>query len=169
MTKESDLEAEIIGDENVEILKLEKSVSLSVGKKRVKLIKKALSIKDYKYIFLDDGFQHLKIKRNLNIILFNSLTPSHLMKVVPSGYMREGLASLFEADVIIFTNCQKMELSKNEQKCWQRLRLILHPYSHFSRPNNFKIILPARWWSKKINRGFWGYEAGKCCLWYCWS
>ena len=124
---ETELDATIIGDENYEILKNEKSVSISIGRNRVELIKKALSRKSYKYIFLDDGFQHLKINRDLNIVLFSSLTPTKLMKVAPSGYMREGLASLFEADIVIMTNCQKLERSRNEQKMMAKIAPYLAP------------------------------------------
>lgn len=52
-------------------------------------------------VLLDDGHQHLKIKRNLNIVLFDATMPLHKYFVAPLGYMREGFSALKDADLIV--------------------------------------------------------------------
>jgi tetraacyldisaccharide 4'-kinase len=114
-------EASEIGDENVEVLSKIKNGALAVGKNRVKQVSEALLHSRYDIIFLDDGFQHLKINRDLNIVLFNSLMNVSQLRVFPGGYLREGLGSLFEADIVVYTNCQGRNASRKELAIRKRI------------------------------------------------
>jgi tetraacyldisaccharide 4'-kinase len=61
-------------------------------------------------IILDDGFQHRKIKRNLDIVLIDAQDFSknvfRNMFTIPSGNLRENIANLKRADLIIQNNKQ---------------------------------------------------------------
>ena len=52
-------------------------------------------------VLLDDGHQHIKIKRKLNIVLFDASMPMLSYRVAPLGYMREGFHALKDADLIV--------------------------------------------------------------------
>lgn len=52
-------------------------------------------------ILLDDGFQHMALKRDLNILLFDKYSFSH---VIPFGKNREDITSCSDADIIITTD-----------------------------------------------------------------
>ena len=110
-----------IGDENIELLNSLQEGSIAIGKNRTKLVKNALKLDSYDLIFLDDGFQHLKIQRDLNIVLFNSMMNCQLLRVFPSGVLREGLASLYNADIVIYTNCLNEKVDKNEARLRSRV------------------------------------------------
>jgi tetraacyldisaccharide 4'-kinase len=56
-------------------------------------------------VLLDDGHQHIQIKRKLNIVLFDSLMPLENYHVAPMGYMREGFQALKDADLIVLGKC----------------------------------------------------------------
>jgi len=58
-------------------------------------------------ILLDDGFQHIRLKRDLNILLINS--DEGIPPVFPFGKGREPASAIKDADVIIFTNSEKGE------------------------------------------------------------
>jgi len=129
--------ADEIGDENCELLSEMSSGAIAVGKNRVKQIIESIKNNHFNYLLLDDGFQHLKVRRDLNIVLFNSSLDVDMLRVFPVGYLREGLSSLFEADLIILTNC-KDNISENEKK----LRQLITPYmSEFARVYRSKINL----------------------------
>ena len=113
-----------IGDENVEILRYLKNGTVAIGRDRVGQISKCITRKSFSFLFLDDGFQHMKIGRDINVVLFNSLLEYEKLKVFPRGYLREGVGSLYEADVIIFTNCYGESFSKNEAA----IRNIIYPF-----------------------------------------
>lgn len=56
-------------------------------------------------ILLDDGFQHLHLKRDLNIVLINS--EEGLPPILPFGKGREPDSAIGDADLIIQTNFEK--------------------------------------------------------------
>ena len=68
-------------------------------KNRVIGIREAES-KKYDVVILDDGFQDIKIKKDLNIICFNEKQQVGNGMLIPSGPLREKLSSLINADII---------------------------------------------------------------------
>jgi tetraacyldisaccharide 4'-kinase len=52
---------------------------------------------------LDDGFQHLALERNLNLILIDATDPIASAEMVPLGRLREPVTSLGRADAVIVT------------------------------------------------------------------
>ncbi len=53
---------------------------------------------------LDDGFQHWKLKRDLDIVCVNSLNPFGNGMLIPSGILREAKSALKRADLVVLTN-----------------------------------------------------------------
>ncbi len=90
----------IYGDEALLYARHLENATIVVGKKR----SENLSFYFPKYtpdvVLLDDGHQHLRIKRKVNIILFDALMPLSEYKVAPMGYMREGFHALKDADFV---------------------------------------------------------------------
>lgn len=56
---------------------------------------------------LDDGFQHLSLARNLNIVLVDATDPWGGGRLLPGGRLREPLAGLARADCIIITRADQ--------------------------------------------------------------
>jgi tetraacyldisaccharide 4'-kinase len=54
-------------------------------------------------VILDDGFQHLSLKRNLNLLLIDSSCPFGNGKIFPRGILREPLDQISRADAVILT------------------------------------------------------------------
>jgi tetraacyldisaccharide 4'-kinase len=54
---------------------------------------------------LDDGFQHLRLHRDLNILLLDSRKPFNNGNTFPAGLLRESKSALERADLVIFTRC----------------------------------------------------------------
>ena len=63
-------------------------------------------------VLLEDGHQHIKIKRKLNIVLFDALMPMYRYKVAPLGYMREGFQALKDADLVVIGRADLVPASK---------------------------------------------------------
>lgn len=55
------------------------------------------------FFILDDGFQHLELHRDLNIMLIDAATPFGNGHLLPWGPLREPISQLARADVFIFT------------------------------------------------------------------
>lgn len=58
-------------------------------------------------LLLDDGYQHLALARDLNILLLDATDPFGGFEMVPFGRLREPLYGLKRADVVIVTRADK--------------------------------------------------------------
>jgi len=54
-------------------------------------------------IFLDDGFQHLAVARDADIVLLDARAPLGNGRLIPAGTLREPSAALQRADLIVMT------------------------------------------------------------------
>jgi tetraacyldisaccharide 4'-kinase len=54
---------------------------------------------------LDDGFQHWKLQRDLDIVCINALNPFGNGMTIPSGILREKKSALKRAKIVAVTNC----------------------------------------------------------------
>lgn len=62
---------------------------------------------------LDDAFQHLKVKRDLNIVCIDATNPFGNGKIIPAGILREPLENLRRADAIVITRANLVEAISN--------------------------------------------------------
>lgn len=56
-------------------------------------------------VLLDDGFQHRRLGRDLDILLLDAGHPFGNQRLLPAGPLREPLSGLRRADVIVVTRC----------------------------------------------------------------
>jgi len=54
---------------------------------------------------LDDGFQHVRLQRDLDILLLDCRRPFGNGYTLPAGLLREPLSALHRADFVIYTRC----------------------------------------------------------------
>ncbi|HBT96984.1 MAG TPA: hypothetical protein DEB25_04780 [Desulfobulbaceae bacterium] len=54
-------------------------------------------------LVLDDGFQHLAVRRDLDLVLFNATTLAGNSRVFPGGELREPVAALRRASAFLLT------------------------------------------------------------------
>jgi tetraacyldisaccharide 4'-kinase len=62
-----------------------------------------LVLQGVKWFVLDDGFQHLPLARDLDIVLIDATNPFGGGHVLPAGRMREPRTALARADIIVIT------------------------------------------------------------------
>jgi tetraacyldisaccharide 4'-kinase len=60
-------------------------------------------------LVLDDGFQHMRLHRDLNIVLIDALNPFGGGAILPSGLLREPLGAIRAADAIVITHADAVE------------------------------------------------------------
>ncbi|HSK62583.1 MAG TPA: tetraacyldisaccharide 4'-kinase [Pyrinomonadaceae bacterium] len=58
---------------------------------------------------LDDGFQHLRLARDLNIVTIDATNPWGGGQLLPHGRLREPLSGLIRADCVVVTRCNQVE------------------------------------------------------------
>ena len=103
--------ARALGDEG-EMLATMTGAVVVAGADRVMSAKRVLANHpDIGAFILDDGFQHLRVKRDLNVLLVSAAAPwgraDHVMRCLPGGLMREPLAAARRADVVVITRADR--------------------------------------------------------------
>ena len=99
-----------------------------VGKDRYQAGRVAVDRFNSDTIVLDDGFQHLRLKRDLDIVLVDAMDPFGIRKLFPAGILREPLSSLKRAHIVLITRSDKskdLDALKAELKRYTKAELFL--------------------------------------------
>jgi tetraacyldisaccharide 4'-kinase len=120
------MDARQAGDEPYLLAEKLRGVPVIVGRERWSSGKYAVEQFQSEILILDDGFQHLPLKRDLNLLLIDSSSPFGNGCLFPRGALREPLGQLSRADAIILT---KVGQSANIKYLKRKLEKILegHP------------------------------------------
>ena len=91
------------GDEPFMVAQRLKTVPVIVGKDRFKA--GILAIQEFKpdVLLLDDAFQHLKLHRDIDLVLLDSNDPLGNTYLFPRGTLRETASALSRGDAVILT------------------------------------------------------------------
>ena len=91
------------GDEPYMLARALPGVPVVVGKDRYRAGRSIEDRYERAIHLLDDGFQHLALKRNLNLLLIDGTDPFGGRHLLPRGRLREPLRAISRADMIIVT------------------------------------------------------------------
>ena len=91
------------------------NIAIITGKNRVKSGQYAIDNFKSEILLLDDGFQHLKLKRDLDIILIDCIKVSGNGLLLPAGPLREPENRIKRADKIIIVNKKPFDDFSEEQ------------------------------------------------------
>jgi tetraacyldisaccharide 4'-kinase len=81
---------------------------VAVGPDRHRLGKWVLEKSFCDFFILDDGYQHLSLYRDLDVLLFDSMDIKGISGVLPSGRLREPLAGIKGAGAFVFTRANSL-------------------------------------------------------------
>ncbi|MDD5451824.1 MAG: tetraacyldisaccharide 4'-kinase [Desulfovibrionales bacterium] len=109
------------GDEPFMMASSLPGVPLLIGKKRFPVGMRAIEDFSPDVVLLDDGYQHLGLARDLNILLLRTVNPFGNGQVFPAGTLREPLSALKRADAFILTYAEE-----GTESTVEKLRLFLH-------------------------------------------
>jgi len=73
------------------------------GRDRAGLARAAVEELESELLILDDGFQHRRLARDLDVVLLDALEPFGLGRVFPRGLLREPVGSLRRAGVVVLS------------------------------------------------------------------
>jgi len=87
-------------------------IPVIVGQDRVRAGRLAVQRYQTEVIVLDDGFQHMRLKRDLDIVLLDAAHPFGNGYLLPRGILREPLSALSRADACLITRCPPAAIVK---------------------------------------------------------
>jgi tetraacyldisaccharide 4'-kinase len=94
--------------DEVELMKfrLNGRVAFGVGKNRFAAGRRLESQQPLDVFLLDDGFQHLQLARDLDILLMDVSRPLAREPLLPAGRLREPVTAMSRSNLIIFTRAE---------------------------------------------------------------
>lgn len=69
---------------------------------------------DVDVLLLDDAFQHRRIKRDLDVVVLDALNPFGGGRVFPVGFLREPIAGLARADVVLLNRADLISAERRQ-------------------------------------------------------
>lgn len=141
-------------DEVGELKKNLPDVPVVVGRDRLRTADEAIKKYGAEYLILDDGFQHIRLHRDIDVVNINSTLPFGPGGLIPVGTMREPIEHLSRGHIFVLT---KSDIgSKNVHWIRQRL-LAVKPnaviFEARHRPKQFWDVRRNRWVELREMRG----------------
>jgi tetraacyldisaccharide 4'-kinase len=101
--------AELMGDEPILLARRLPEVTIGIGADRFALAQQILAVEAPRppdVFLLDDGFQHRRLQRDLDVVLLDATDPFGGGAVLPAGALREPPTALARADLIVLTRTE---------------------------------------------------------------
>ncbi len=83
---------------------------------RVEAARIAVDELEAEVVLMDDGFQHRRLHRDLDIVLIDATCPFGYGHQLPRGLLRESVDGLQRADVVLITRCGSGEVGTEQAK-----------------------------------------------------
>lgn len=118
------LSAEMIGDEPLQFFTKFPHIKVAVDENRTEGIQQLLQrFPDLQYIILDDCYQHLQVKPDLNILITEYAAPYALDYPLPAGRLREFRSAVRYADMVIVSKCPENLTEQQRAEMTELLKL----------------------------------------------
>ncbi len=91
------------------------NVPILVSPDRTKAGREAVTFYHSRVVILDDGFQHLRLRRDLDIVLLNAGDPFGGDALLPLGDLREPVSTLARAGLVVLTHADLVDDERLEQ------------------------------------------------------
>lgn len=103
-------------DEQLVLENLVPGLAVAAGPDRVRSLREAGEPRDSRtVVVLDDGFQHRRIARDLDLVLVDATRPALRGRLLPAGWLREPAESLRRADAVIVTRAAAVDAAIAEE------------------------------------------------------
>ena len=114
-------------DQEDEILLIKKYCKILVSKTRTEGIDLAIK-NNFDVTILDDGYQDFEIKKNINIVCFNSKQKIGNGFTIPAGPLRQNLNSLNNCEMIFFNGEKDISFESKLKKYNPKLEFVYYKY-----------------------------------------
>ena len=111
------------GDEPSLIARRCRGAVVAVGADRYRLGRWVLEISEVDCFVLDDGFQHMGLHRDVNLLLLDATDTDGLTQVLPAGRLREPMSAAERATAVVVTRAER---ATQVEAVMMRLRSAVH-------------------------------------------
>jgi tetraacyldisaccharide 4'-kinase len=107
-TENSKLKTQNYSDEPAELASMCPGIPIIVNPDRVAGATEAIRHCSAQAIVMDDGFQHRRLGRNIDIVTIDATEPFGYGRLLPAGLLREPVSSLRRAHAVVLTRCDQV-------------------------------------------------------------
>lgn len=108
------LSPEQAGDEPYMLARSLPGIPVLTGKRRIRPSLWAVEKLHADVLILDDGFQHLAVKRNIDLVLFDGSVLAGNSRIFPGGVLRESVSALHRCNAFLLTGITDQNRKKAE-------------------------------------------------------
>ncbi|NLH16703.1 MAG: tetraacyldisaccharide 4'-kinase [Phycisphaerae bacterium] len=101
-------------DEPAIVLKNCPEVKVVVNPDRVEGARRAVGEYGADVLVLDDGFQHRRLRRDLDILVIDATCPFGYRRMLPAGLLREPITGISRAQAAVITRSEQVKLEQIE-------------------------------------------------------
>jgi tetraacyldisaccharide 4'-kinase len=102
-------------DEPVMLAKCCPKAEIVISADRTAGARKAIAERNAKLLIMDDGFQHRRLVRDVDIVAVDATEPFGYGRLLPAGLLREPIGSLKRADAVVITRINQTQPQKMEE------------------------------------------------------
>jgi tetraacyldisaccharide 4'-kinase len=106
--QKSKIKNQTYNDEPAELAAACSGIPIVVNADRVAGAKQAIRGSDAQVLILDDGFQHRRLARDIDIVAVDATMPFGFDKLLPAGLLREPVTGLRRAGAVVMTRCDQV-------------------------------------------------------------
>ncbi|MEA3296897.1 MAG: tetraacyldisaccharide 4'-kinase [candidate division Zixibacteria bacterium] len=117
------------GDEVMLLAGLLPEVVFAVNRSKAEAAAQLSQTGQVDIIIVDDGFQHFRLARDIDIVTFDAAVDERFFKLFPYGVLREPLSSLARADIVVLT---RSNLTRDLAGCRKTLEDVSPHAQHYS-------------------------------------
>ncbi len=115
LTRGYKIKDSVFADEPAMLAKAAEETKIIVNPDRIAGAEKAINEYNAKLLIMDDGFQHRKLARDVDIVAVDATEPFGYEKLLPAGLLREPLDSLKRADAVVITRSNQNSPEKIDE------------------------------------------------------
>lgn len=128
------------GDEPYLIGKSLPKIPVLIGKDRIQTGLIAIRKWKSQVVILDDGFQYLKLARDVNIAAVDATRPFGLNHILPRGYLREPLSAFNYANLILLTRVDQCKCLNSLRSELARIAPSVPVFESIHRPRSLRSL-----------------------------
>jgi len=105
------LDVEQAGDEPWLLARRNPAACVVVAPRRAQGVRHAIEVLGADVVLLDDGFQHLAVARDFDLVLLDAQRPFGNGQVLPAGLLREPRSALNRGQLFLLTRCPEASVN----------------------------------------------------------
>lgn len=105
----------LYGDEPLWLARENPRAAVFVGRQKWRIAEEACRQERWDLLIVDDGFQHRRLHRDLDILILDATEKAQNYEVLPAGRAREKFENIQRADLVVLSKCHQASAAELQE------------------------------------------------------